>query len=67
MHDEKRFLRSLKRDVKRIGNRKRRRFLKNIAAAPEDFSFGRDRTDLMNKLPRETAQRWNRADRQKDT
>jgi hypothetical protein len=52
MNDEKRFLRELKRTVKKAGNRKRRRYLKDIAAAPDDFSFGRDRTDVMNERPR---------------
>ena len=53
MRNEKRFLRTLKRDIKRTGNRKRRRFLKNIDASPEDFDLGRDRTDVMNERPRE--------------
>ena len=52
MKDEKRFLRELKRTVKKAGNRKRRRYLKDVAAAAEDFSFGRDRTDVMNEKPR---------------
>ena len=52
MRNEKRFLRTLKRDIKRTGNRKRRRFLKDIDAAPEDFDLGRDRTDVMNERPR---------------
>lgn len=52
MKDEKRFLRELKRSVKKTGNRKRRRFLKDVTAEAEDFSFGRDRTDVMNEKPR---------------
>ena len=52
MNDEKRFLRELKRTVKKAGNRKRRRYLKDVAAEAEDFSFGRDRTDVMNEKPR---------------
>ena len=52
MKDDKRFLRELKRTVKKTGNRKRRRYLKNVAAAADDFSFGRDRTDVMNEKPR---------------
>jgi hypothetical protein len=52
MKDEKRFLRELKRTVKKAGNRKRRRYLKDVAAKAEDFSFGRDRTDVMNEKPR---------------
>ena len=60
MRNEKRFLRTLKRDIKRTGNRKRRRFLKNIDASPEDFDLGRDRTDVMNERPREKPKRWDR-------
>jgi len=52
MNDEKRFLRELKRDIKKAGNRKRRRFLKDVSASPEDFDFGRDRTDVMNERPK---------------
>ena len=61
MRNEKQFLRNLKRDIKRTGNRKRRRFLKNIEAAPEDFDLGRDRTDVMNERPRERLRRWDRS------
>jgi hypothetical protein len=49
MHDDKRFLRKLKRTVKKAGNRKRRRFLKDVSAPADDFQFGRDRTDVMNE------------------
>jgi hypothetical protein len=66
MRDEKRFLRTLKRDIKRTGNRKRRRFLKNIDASPEDFDLGRDRTDVMNERPREKPKRWDRDDNETD-
>ena len=61
MRNEKRFLRTLKRVIKRTGNRKRRRFLKNFDAASEDFDFGRDRTDVMNERPREKQRRWDRS------
>jgi hypothetical protein len=66
MRNEKRFLRTLKRDIKRSGNRKRRRYLKNIAASPEDFDFGRDRTNVMNERPREKPQRWDRTNNETD-
>ena len=62
MRNEKRFLRNLKRDIKRTGNRKRRRFLKNIYVSPEDFDLGRDCTDVMNERPRERQRRWDRSD-----
>jgi len=64
MRNEKRFLRTLKRDIKRTGNRKRRRFLKNIDASPEDFDLGRDRTDVVNEQPHEKPRRWDRANNQ---
>jgi hypothetical protein len=49
MTDDKRFVRKLKREIKRSGNKKRRRYLKDLNAAPDDFDFGRDRTDVMNE------------------
>jgi hypothetical protein len=49
MKDEKRFLRRLKRDLKRAGSRRRRRRLKDLEADPHDFDFGRNRSELMNK------------------
>lgn len=52
MKDEKRFLRELKRSIKKAGSRKRRRYLKDVTAEADDFSFGRDRTDVMNEKPR---------------
>ena len=51
MHDEKRFLRNLKRQIKRAGNRKRRRYLKDVDAPADEFDLGRDRTDVMNERP----------------
>jgi hypothetical protein len=55
MNDDKRFLRKLKRDVKQTGNRKRRRYLKDVDAEPNDFDFGRSRSDVMNE-PRKKRQ-----------
>jgi hypothetical protein len=57
MHDDKRFLRKLKRQVKRTGNRKRRRYLKNVDAPPDEFDLGRDRTDVMNERPKRHGQK----------
>jgi hypothetical protein len=51
MRDDKRLLRQLKRDIKRAGNRKRRRYLKDMTAEADDFSFGRKRSDVMNQRP----------------
>lgn len=52
MKDDKRFLRELKRTIKKTGNRKRRRYLKNITADSDNFAFGRDRSDVMNEKPK---------------
>jgi hypothetical protein len=49
MNDDKRQLRNLKRDIKRAGNRKRRHYLKDVDADPQDFDFGRNRSDVMNE------------------
>lgn len=49
MRDDKRLLRKLKREIKRAGNRKRRRYLKDVAADPRDFNFGRNRSEVMNE------------------
>jgi len=57
MNDEKRQLRKLKREIKKTGNRKRRRFLKDVDAEPEQFTFGLDRSDVMNEPRREEASR----------
>jgi hypothetical protein len=67
MRNEKKFLRNLKRDIKRTGNRKRRHYLKNIAASPEDFDFGRDRTDVMNERRRDKPRRWDRNNNEANT
>jgi hypothetical protein len=48
-NDEKRRLRQLKREIKKAGNRRRRHFLKDVDASPDDFDFGRDRSDVMNE------------------
>jgi len=53
MHDDKRQLRKLKRQIKKAGNRKRRRYFKDVAAPADDFQFGRDRTDVMNEPRRQ--------------
>jgi len=66
MRDEKRFLRELKRDIKKAGNRKRRRYLKNIDAPADAFDFGRTRTDVMNERPQEKAHPPYRNDPQRD-
>ena len=47
--DDKRFYRNLKRIVKKSGNRKRRIFLKNFDANIEDFDFGEDNSQSLNK------------------
>lgn len=61
MHDDKRLLRQIKRDIKRAGNRKRRRYLKDVTTEPDDFNFGRKRSDVMNEPRKKDA---SQADRQ---
>jgi hypothetical protein len=55
MQDDKRLLRQLKRDIKRSGNRKRRRYLKDVEVDPNAFDFGWNRSDVMNE-PRKPSQ-----------
>jgi hypothetical protein len=62
MKREKQFLRKLKRQIKRAGNRKRRRYLKDVTAAAEGFDLGRDRTDVMNERRRVKERRWQRTE-----
>lgn len=52
MRNEKRELRQLKREIKKAGNRKLRRYLKDVEADPDDFDYGRKRSDVMNEQPR---------------
>jgi hypothetical protein len=47
--DDKRLLRKIKRDLKRTGNRKRRQYLKDVEAEPNDFDFGRNSSEGMNE------------------
>lgn len=49
MRDDKRLLRQIKRDIKRAGNRKRRRHLKDVTAEADDFSYGRKQSEVMNE------------------
>jgi hypothetical protein len=49
MHDDKRRLRQLKRDIKKQGNRKRRRFYKDVTVAVDNFDFGLDSSRLLNE------------------
>jgi len=49
MNDDKRLLRKLKREIKRAGNRQRRRYLKDVDAESSDFRFGRNCSDVMNE------------------
>lgn len=46
--DDKRFYRKLKQEVKKTGNRKRRRFLKDVSADPGDFEFGSAESSTFN-------------------
>jgi len=63
MHDDQRHYRKLKRDLKRAGNKRRRRHLKRqLAENPEDaplseFDFGKDSTAGMNAMDRDATRR----------
>ncbi len=49
MHDDKRQIRKLKKEVKRAGTKKRRRFLKNLSADSDDFEYGGDSSEPLNE------------------
>ena len=53
MNDEKRKQRQWKRQLKSIGNKKRRRYLKNVESDPDEFDYGKDRTDILNEPKKE--------------
>ncbi len=63
MDQDKRFLRKLKREVKRAGNKRRRQFLKrqlaeNPREAPyAEFEFGQDSSASFNGLDRDATRR----------
>jgi hypothetical protein len=63
MEQDKRSFRQLKRDLKRAGNRKRRRQLQRDlrdnpdAAAHSNFTFGRDSTAGLNGNDRDATRR----------
>lgn len=63
MDQDKRQFRQLKRDLKRVGNRKRRRYLqRELEANPDDaahseFDFGRNRTIGLNGNDRDSTRR----------
>ena len=59
MHDDKRGLRQLKRDIKKQGNRKRRRFYKDVSAAVDNFDFGFDSSRLLNEQRTQRDERQN--------
>lgn len=47
--DDKRFYRQLKEQVKKAGNRKLRRFLKNLNSDPNEFDYGSNESSAFNK------------------
>jgi hypothetical protein len=63
MDQDKRFLRKLKRDVKRAGNKRRRQFLKRqLAENPDEapfaeFEFGGESSANLNALDRDATRR----------
>ena len=46
--DDKRFYRKLKQEVKKTGNRKLRRFLKDVSADPGEFDYGSAESSALN-------------------
>jgi hypothetical protein len=46
--DDKRFYRKLKQEVKKTGNRKLRRFLKDLSADPGEFDYGSAESSALN-------------------
>ena len=48
--DDKRFYRDLKKDIKKTGNRKRRRFLKDLSADPGEFDYGSAESSAFNGM-----------------
>lgn len=59
MRDDKRLLRKLKKSIKQSGNRKRRRFLKDVSVNAEAFNYGDDSSAFMNE-PRRTSNKDDR-------
>lgn len=48
MTDDKRFYRNLKKEIKKTGNRKRRRYLNNLETNPDDFDYGFNESSALN-------------------
>jgi hypothetical protein len=53
-HDDKRRMRKLKREIKRAGNRKRRRHFKH-SLSDTAFDFGRDSSQFLNGIDRDSS------------
>lgn len=49
MQDDKRRERQFKREIKRRGSRRRRRFLKDLVNEPDDFDFGAEQSRVFNQ------------------
>lgn len=62
MKDDKRLIRDMKREIKKAGNRKRRRYLKDVTADPNGFHFGYVQSDVLNEKSSRTRNRrgWTR-------
>lgn len=57
MSDDKRLLRQLKRSIKQSGNRKRRRYLKDVSTDADEFSLGDDSSAFMNERRQRSSDR----------
>jgi len=72
MEPDKRQLRKLKRDIKKAGTKRRRRYLKReLTEKPEeaqhtDFQFGRDSSATLNGLDRDATRRRNQPSQEEE-
>ena len=72
MDREKREIRKLKREVKKAGSKRRRRYLKReLTEKPEeaqhtDFQFGRDSSATLNGLDRDATRRRNQPSQEEE-
>lgn len=46
--DDKKFYRELKGQIKKTGNKKKRKFLKDVTTDPGDFDYGSDQSSALN-------------------
>ena len=49
MSDDKRLIREIKRNIKKTGNKKRRKHLKDLEADPGNFDFKQNSSKILNE------------------